>query len=161
MNFVKYNAILLVSAFPAILLFSFGLIACLAPLALFMKSKKPPLIAVIPSMILAGAFQLYYWGIWSAYCVATTYKFTLRPTVTWDWIYFVAGFLDASFLIAWLSHKERQGESAASQKEIASGTMYYALAAWLAFITFAIWPKLMIRPYGWALDRLGLLDFVK
>ena len=135
--------------------------ACLAPLALFAKMEKPPMVIVIPLMILAGAFQVYFWGRWSAYSVATTYKFTLRPEVTWDWLYFVCGFFNSSSLIAWLSHKERQGESATRQREIQSGTMYYAAVAWLAYIVFAIWPKLTLPVYGWAMDYVGLVKYVK
>ena len=160
MNFIKYNVILLLSGFPAILLFSFGVVACLAPLALFGKMQKPPLVIVIPLMLLAGAFQIYFWGLWSAYCVAVTYKFTLRPAVTWDWLYFVTGFFDASSLIGWLSYKEQRGETYTRQTEIQKGTMYYAAFAWVAYIVFAIWPSLITPVYGWATDRLDLTKYV-
>lgn len=160
MNFIKYNAILLLAGFPAILIFSFGLMACLAPLALFSKTNKPPFILMLPLMILAGAFQLYFWGLWSAYCVAVTYKFTLRPAVTWDWLYFVTGFFNSSSLLVWLSHKEQQGESLGRQQETQRGTIYFAAIVWIAYIVFAVWPSLITPAYGWATDILGLTKYV-
>ena len=132
--------------------------ACFAPLALFAKMAKPPVIILVPVTILAGAFQVYFWGLWSAYCVAITYKFTLRPEVTWHWLYFVTGFFNSSSLIAWLSHKERQGESYQRQREIQTGTMYYAVVAWVAFIVFSICPTWITPTYGWAMNYLGLGD---
>ena len=158
MNFIKYNIILLLSGFPAIFLFSLGLMACFAPLALFAKMAKPPVIILVPVTILAGAFQVYFWGLWSAYCVAITYKFTLRPEVTRHWIYFVTGFFNSSSLISWLSYKEREGESYQRQREIQTGTMYYAAVAWVAFIVFSIWPTLITPTYGWVMNYLGLGD---
>ena len=160
MNFIKYNLVLLLSSFPAILLFSVGVVACLAPLALFAKMRKPPLIVVIPIMLLAGAFQIYFWGLWSAFCVAVTYKFTLRPAVTWDWLYFVSGFFDASSLIGWLSYKEQQGQTYERRTEIEKGTMRYVAFAWIAYIFFAIWPSLITPVYGWATDRLDLTKYI-
>jgi hypothetical protein len=85
-----------------------------------------------------------------------TYKFTLRPEVTWDWLYFVTGFFNSSSLIAWLAHKERQGESHQRQKSIERGTMYYGLVVWIAFILFSIYPAWITPGYGWALNYLGL-----
>ena len=108
MNFIKYNVVLLFSGFPALLILSVGFIACLAPLSLFAKMQRPPLIVIITLALLVGAFQMYFWGLWAAYCVAITYKFTSRPAVTWDWLYFVTGFFEASSLIAWLSYKEQR-----------------------------------------------------
>jgi hypothetical protein len=152
MNYIKYNAILLFSGFPAVMLFSLGLMICVAPLALFGKFTKPPTIIVVPLVILAGAFQIYFWGLWSAYCVATTYKFTLRPEVTWDWLYFVTGFFNSSSLIAWMSHKERQGESLERQKSIEKGTVYYGVVAWITFIVFSVFPAWMTPGYGWGIE---------
>ena len=161
MNFIKYNIVLLLSGFPAILIFSVGVFACLAPLALFAKMEKPPLIVVILLTLLAGAFQIYFWGLWSAYCVAVTYKFTIRPAVTWDWLYFITGFFDASSIIAWLSYKEQEGESYQRQTEVQRGTMYYAAVAWIAYIVFAIWPSLITPVYGWATNLLNLTRYIK
>ena len=160
MNFIKYNVVLLFSGFPALLILSVGFIACLAPLSLFAKMQRPPLIVIITLALLVGAFQMYFWGLWAAYCVAITYKFTSRPAVTWDWLYFVTGFFEASSLIAWLSYKEQQGESFKRRSEIERGTMYYAAIAWIAYIVFAIWPSLIMPVYGWATDRLDLTRYI-
>jgi len=155
MNFIKFFFLLLIAGLPAIFLFSFGVIAFLAPLALFAKSEKPPVVAMVPFMILAGAFQIYFWGGWSAFCVAVAYNFTSKPEVTWDWLYFVTGFFQSTALIEWLSYKERMVRTAEDQRSIQSGTMWYSLVAIAAYIVFAIWPHLMNAPYGWFLRLIG------
>lgn len=154
-NFIKFFFLLLVAGFPAIILFSFGFIAILAPLALFAKSEKPPVILMIPLFVLAAAFQIYFWGGWSAFCVSVAYHFTSKPEVTWDWLYFVTGFSWSTSLIGWLSHKERMVSPAEEQRSIACGTMWYSNVAIATYIVFAIWPHLTNVPYGWFLRLVG------
>ena len=155
MNYLKFFFLLLIADFPAIMLFSFGLSAFLAPLALLAKSKDPPVIVIIPFLILVVAFQIYFWGAWSAFCVAVAYNFASKPEVTWDWLYFITGFFESTSLIGWLSYKERMGSSAEDQRGIAAGTMWYSLVAIAAYLVFAIWPDLMNVPYGWLLRLTG------
>jgi hypothetical protein len=155
-NFLKFFFLLLVAGFPAIMLFSCGLIAFLAPLAILAKSEKPPAILMIPIIVLAGAFQIYFWGAWSAFCVSVAYRFTSKPEVTWDWFYFVTGFFESMSLIGWFCHKERMSRSVEDRQSIATGTMWYSLVAIAAYIVFAIWPHLTKVPYGWFLRFIGL-----
>lgn len=159
MNFITYNLILLGAGFPALFLFSVGVMGILAPLALFSKSGEPPKVVLFPLMGLAGLFQVYFWGLWAAFCVATTYRFTDKPEVTWDWLYFISGFMCFTSLIGWLSHKERQ--AGGTGKAFEYGTIFYALIAQVAYIVFAIWPPVMLTPYGWALELLGLEGYVR
>ncbi|MBU1206909.1 MAG: hypothetical protein KKH04_08290 [Proteobacteria bacterium] len=108
MNFIIFNAILLFAGFLAVLIFSIGLIACIAPMALFAKSESPPKVVMLPLLSIAGAYQIYFWGFWSAFCVAMTFKFTQIPEVTWDWLYWITGFMWCISVIGWLAHKEKQ-----------------------------------------------------
>ena len=161
MNFITYNFLLLVVSLPALFLFSVGLMGLLSPLSIFSKSEGLPKAIVLPFIGLAALYQIYFWALWSAFCVALTYKYTIRPEVTWDWMYFATGFMWCLALIGWLSHKERQSsESLKETRGILSGTLMYTIVAVVAYIVFAIWPYLMLVPFGWALDLIGLAKYV-
>jgi hypothetical protein len=156
-NFILFNVILLFAGFLAVLIFSVGLMVCLAPMAPFAKSENPPKAFVFPLIGIAGIYQVYFWGFWSAFCVAMTIRFTQKPEVTWDWLYWITGFMECTSLIGWLAHKERQGSrSLAEVGGIQRGTTLYSLIAIVAFLVFAFAPSLMLRPYGWALTPVGL-----
>jgi hypothetical protein len=151
-NYILFNVIIIFAGFIAILIFSIGFMACLAPMALFAKSENPPKAFMFPLMGIAGVYQVYFWGFWSAFCVAVTITFTHKPEVTWDWLYWITGFIDSASLIGWLAHKERQGsQSLKEARGIEKGTTFY-----VAFLVFAFAPSLMLPPYGWALKPLGL-----
>lgn len=161
MNFILFNFILLFAGFLAVLIFSVGLMASLAPMALFAKSENPPKAFMLPLMGIAGIYQIYFWGFWSAFCVAMTIRFTQKPEVTWDWLYWITGFMECTALIGWLAYKERQGSrSLAEVRGIERGTVLYSLIAIAAFLVFAFAPSLMLRPYGWALKPLGLERYI-
>jgi len=156
-NYILFNVIIIFAGFIAILIFSIGLMACLAPMALFAKSENPPEAFMLPLMGIAGIYQVYFWGFWSAFCVAVTITFTHKPEVTWDWLYWITGFIDSASLIGWLAHKERQGsQSLKEARRIGKGTTFYFLIAIVAFLVFAFAPSLMLPPYAWALKPLGL-----
>jgi hypothetical protein len=74
-----------------VLIFSVGLMVILAPMALFAKSGNPPKAFIFPLMGIAGIYQVYFWSFWSAFCVAMTIRFTQKPEVTWDWLYWLTG----------------------------------------------------------------------
>ncbi len=157
MNFILFNVILLAAGFGAVLIFSVGLMACLAPLALFAKSDNSPKIVMFPLLGIAGIYQIYFWGCWAAFCVAMTIMFTQKPEVTWDWLYWLVGFFGSTSLMGWLAHKERQGsQSFVEARGIQKGTMLYSLVVIVAFFVFAFNPSLMPPLYGWALTPLGL-----
>lgn len=161
MNFVFFNLILLACGFPALLIFSFGMAACMIPLAPFLKRESPPDAVMFPIMALLGGYQIYFWGLWSAFCVAVIIKFTHKPEVSWDWLYWVCGFMWSSSLIGWLSHKEQQ--TSATQNEalgVQRGGCVYSVIAIAAFLTFAFAPHLAQWPYGWFLNLVGLSKFM-
>jgi hypothetical protein len=157
MNFILFNISLLFAGFLALFIFSLGLMACLAPIALFAKWGSPPKVVVLPLMGIAAIYQMYFWGLWSAFCVAMTLSYTQKPEVTWDWAYWTAGFMECTSPIGWLAHKERQSsQSPEEARNIQKGTMLYSLIAIVAFGVFAFFPSLMSAPYGRALKALGL-----
>lgn len=161
MNFVTYNLLLLAASFPALFIFSIGVMGLISPLSLFSKSERLPKAISLSILGLAGLYQIYFWGLWSAFIVALTYKYTISPEVTWDWMYFVSGFTWCTALIGWLSHKERQSsESLKEDRGIVQGTFMYSTVALVAYVVFAIWPHLMLAPFGWALDLLGMTQYV-
>lgn len=159
MNFILFNVLLLTAGFLALLIFSAGVMACLAPLALISKSEHPPRVLVFPVMGIAGIFQIYFWGLWAALCVALTINFTQKPEVTWDWLYWIAGFMESTSLIGWLAHTEQQSSRSLEEVHgVQKGTMLYSLVAIVAFLFFAFNPPLMELPYGWALKPLGVVS---
>jgi hypothetical protein len=108
-----------------------------------------------PLLGLAAAFQIYFWGLWAAFCVAMTLRYTQRLDVTWDWLYWIAGLGWCISLIGWFAHKEQQARPEAAHG-IGRGTNLYSFIAIAAFVLFAFMPPLMRMPYGWALQLLGL-----
>ena len=132
----------------------------LSPLSLLSKSEGFRKAIVLPISGLAGLYQIYFWALWSAFVVALTYKYTIRPEVTWDWLFFVSGFMWSLAPVGWLSFKEQQSsESLKETRGIVSGTFMYSTIAALAYIVFAIWPYLMLVPFGWALELMGLTKY--
>jgi hypothetical protein len=161
MNFIIFNVILLFAGFLAVLIFSVGLMACIAPIALFAKSESPPKLFTLPFLGIAGIYQIYFWGFWSAFCVAVTIKFTHKPEVTWNWLYWIAGFIWCTSLIGWLASKEKQSsQSNEEARGIQKGTRLYSLIAIVAFLGFSFFPSLILPPYGWALKAFGLQGYI-
>lgn len=161
MNFIIFNVILLFAGFLAVLIFSISLMACIAPMALFAKSASPPKVVVLPLLSIAGAYQIYFWGFWSAFCVAMTFKFTQKPEVNWVWLYWIAGFMWCLTVIGWLAHKEKQSsQSLEESRGIQKGTTLYSLIGIVAFLAFAFFPSLILPPYGWALKGFGLHRYI-
>lgn len=165
-NFLFFNLIFLISSFPALLLFALGIVLCLLPLAPFtiFKKEKPGIvfgILISPFLAVVFLFQVYFWGFWSAFCVAITLRFTTKPSVTWDWLYWISAFMWCVSLIGWLAAKEKQGSGSFSDvQRVQGGTTLYSLIAIGSFLTFAFFPNLVLWPYGWALDLLGLNKYI-
>lgn len=157
MNFIIFNVVLLVAGFPAVFLFSLGLMACMLPMAPFVKCEDPPKIVVLSSAAIAVGYQIYFWGLWAAFCVAVTARFTRGPQVTLDWLYWVFGFMWCTSLIFWLAHKEQQSSATAAEAHsVESGAALYSMIAGAAFLVFAFAPRLSDWPYGWLINLAGL-----
>lgn len=161
MNFIYFNGLLLFAGFPAALVFSVGVMACMLPLVPFLKNENPPKAVVFPVMTLAGGFQIYFWGLWAAFCVAVILKFTHKPEVTWDWLYWVCGFMWCTSLIGWFAHKEKMMSTSVEEvHRIEKGTNFYSLIAIGAFVLFAFSPSLANWPYGWFMQLMGFSKYM-
>lgn len=157
MNFLLFNFVLLFASFPAALIFSIGLVVCMAPVAPFLTTQSPAKWVAVPAMVIAASYQVYFWGLWAAFCVAVTLRVTQKPEVTWDWVYWICAFSWCSSLLGWMSHKERQSASSAAEANSAqAGAMLYSMVAVVAFLLFGYSPSLAAWPYGWFLNLLGL-----
>lgn len=164
-NFFLFNLILLATGIPALFILAFGVGAMALPLAPFIllnrNSGNPPKFLAFPALFLVGGFQIYFWGLWSVYCVAMTFRFTQKPEVTWDWIYWVSGFLWCTALIEWLAYKEQQGNATLDDiRRARSGNVFFKVIAVSAFFVFAFFPNLSVIPYGWFLKLTGLNTFM-
>jgi hypothetical protein len=161
MNFIFFNTFLIVAVFPAVFLLSLGVMACMIPLAPFVKKKNPPKAIILSVVAVAGGYQVYFWGLWAAFCVAVTMRFTQKPEVTWDWLYWVSGLMWCMSPIGWLSHKEQMSSATLEDvREILLGTTFYYLIAMAAFLVFAFFPNLAEWPYGWFMNLTGLAKYM-
>ena len=160
MNFIYYNLTLLVSALPAVFLFSIGNVACLAPYLFFQEKYSPRKFFSVVKDLISGAFQIYFWGLWAAFCVSVTYKYTTRTDVTLDWIYFLVGFFNSSLIIVSLNSKEQSGDHNKIRKKVQQSSGYYSVIAWIGFLLFSFRPSFITPVYGWATDVLGLTRYI-
>src|ERR1044071_2121499 len=168
MDFIVYNLLLSVVCYPAYLIFRFG--AELSPFILtplFGRSERPPKVLMFSLFGLAGLYLIYVSGIWPAFCIAITYKYINKAEVTSDWLYFIVGFIWCFFLFLYWAkvRKERtkrnlQGDLSNEAKMIRVifvGVVIIAgIVVVVAYMSFAIWPRLMHIPYGWALGLIPL-----
>jgi hypothetical protein len=149
---------LLIGAFVAPFAFSFMVV----PLKLVVVSigrrltsgaTSPAWLTYVVLSLITPA-QLYFWGLWAAYCAALAVSRAAYPEVTHSWFYYAAALLSVVLPLAWLRGKER--EMASSQRHarfVDAGTALYSSVAIVAFVVFVFWPGVMRTPYGWALDR--------
>lgn len=139
----------LIANFVTILIFSFylsGFFLLTYPLlALSQKLRSEfSTITSFLTILILGLVQIYFWSIWAAY-ISTNVQFYINsPTVKHSWVYYVAGFFAVGGPLGWLSNKESQiAQNPEETKNIQSGTVYYSLISFAAFIIFCIWPNSM------------------
>ncbi|WP_141239962.1 hypothetical protein [Aliifodinibius salipaludis] len=154
MNFIYFNLLLLISGWIGLYTFSFILMAILSPFKFVNDVRNPPKILSFSLSGIGIIFQIYFWSLWSAYCVAITFEYTTSPT-TWDWLYFICGYGWSYGLIGWLSYKEQlTAFDFEESKQITRGALFYKFVAVASFIIFVFWPNLMDKPFGWVLNIL-------
>lgn len=154
LNFIFFCGILLVAGFPAAFVFALVVMGLATPLVALRNASR---IALVPFTALLFLAQAYFWGAWAAFSVGLTRRFIAKPEVTWDWLYWIAGFGLCTSLVGWFASKERAAAQAAEEPPPSAGgaAMYWAICAVL-FLIFAIWPVAMDLPYGWLLRLLNL-----
>ncbi len=157
MNFLKFNFMMLLATFAAIFAFSLGIAALLSPLVLVSKARKMATFGSVAVAAIAGAFQLYYWGFWSAVCVAFAVRFMNRPEASVHWLYWIAGFFWASTPLGWFASHEREAVGSKWTTAHETGTTVYYMVAVVAFVLFAFIPSAMDALYGWILHALNIV----
>lgn len=142
---------LLVGSVLAPFAFAFMLMPFIGIMALTVRrgtSKLSPL--AYPAFTVALLAQLYFWGMWAAYCAALAVVRASHPDVTHTWLYYVVAFLFVTAPIGYLASKEQSSVASAQEgRGIQRGSTLYSAFAILAFLAFSFWPALMTTPYGW------------
>lgn len=142
---------LLVGSFLAPILFSFLLVPLLGLLALTVRRGKPKLSLIgYPVLAMLVLAQVYFWGMWAAYCAFLAMVRASNPDVTHRWLYFVVAFLFVTAPVGYLSSQEQVAATSAQEvRGIRQGSKLYSGFAVVAFLAFSLWPSLMLIPYGW------------
>ncbi|MBE0674888.1 MAG: hypothetical protein IH591_09530 [Bacteroidales bacterium] len=155
-TFGRMFLILFVAQFPAILVFSFVILIVLSPFAIigrFIDNMNSFLknLFVVTLALVANPLQIYYWSLWAAFCVFTAGHYTPSPPFKGRWLYFFTAFIFLNGPIGWLSYKEKQtAQTGSDLKRINEGTSFYAWTSIIAFLVFAIWPKVLeIKLFSW------------
>ena len=143
---------LFVGAFVAPIAFSFMLIPLASLLALTMRGAvaKPSPIRTYPIFALLFLAQMYFWGLWAAYCAYLATTCAADANVGHRWLYYVVAFLFVTAPLGYLSGMERSSAgSAAEDRAVQKGSGLYAGLTIIAFLVFAISPPLVVPAYGW------------
>ena len=142
---------LLVGSVVAPFAFAFVLMLFMGLMAVAVRGGGPRLSPfAYPVFALAVLAQLYFWGMWAAYCAALALVRASHPDVTHTWLYYVVAFLFVTAPIGYLASKEQASATSAQEgRRIQRGSTLYSTFAILAFLAFVFWPALMTKPYGW------------
>ena len=161
MNYLFFNGALLLAAIVALIFYYTGLMLLLAPLMLFKRADVSPRTITFPIWTLTGIYQVVFWGLWAALCVALIMKFIQVPGVHQQWLYWFTGFVGCLLLIGLITYENfRSGRSIAGIRGIQNGATLIALVAIAAFSAFSYKPSYGIRTYGFALKPLGLHKYL-
>jgi len=143
---------MVVADFVCTIAFSLLLVAIMSPLALLARQERAAVAVALVVVILAGVLQIYFWGLWAAFCSAIAVKYSALPGVSYHWVYYVIGFLSCTAPLSYLARQEvAVAENAAEANNTRRGTSVYSAIAIVAFVLFCIWPTLYSWPYSWAL----------
>ena len=155
--FWKFLIIMIAADFLCFIIFAFLVTALLAPLALVGRKNSVALITAvaIPQIILAGVVQIYFWGLWAAFCSAMAAKYSVMPEISHHWVYYVVAFLCCTAPITYMESREiAAAENASEASSTRRGTSVYRAIAIAAFVVFSIWPSLYSWPYSWVLTHI-------
>ncbi len=143
-----------IGAFIAPFVMSFMVVPLFYLTALTMRGRTDgaprSTLLTYPMMVLTGGAQVYFWGLWAAYCAALVVSRTAHPEVTHKWLYYAVAVQSLITPLAYLMSKEMSGATQREVDRITKGTMFYNVVALAAFLGFVFWPGLIYVPYGWA-----------
>lgn len=140
------------------LLFPIGLLMVMWPLAKIQtgfKIEKMPMFFMVFPLFIAG---LYYVGLGAAITTGLAFKFTAKPQVHFDWIYWILALFTAVISVSGhgnspsfnIPAREQELEAVRKIWDIAKIVML------ILFFLFAFHPDLAKVPYGWILALLKL-----
>lgn len=118
-----------------------------------LKGKEKVNWTILSFSFLFIIVQAYLWVIWTSYCVFTVKYFINSPAVTHSWLYYIAGFCAALFLLTLLDNamqgiKSRYNLNLSEQFQlIVFGVNTYVVVIVLSFILFSVFPNLMSYKY--------------
>jgi hypothetical protein len=137
---------MVIADFVCLFIFGLALMAVLAPFALVSRKASPSRVLVIAMAVTGGAFQVYFWGLWAAFCSATAARYSAMPGVSHHWLYYIAGFMFCSGPLSYIQLKDTQ--SAQSRDEVSEIDHYTAFYSWIALVAYIVF---CIRPasYTW------------
>lgn len=128
------------------------LLRLLQPTATKGEWKVPPADYLRLGLLMLA--QLYFWGMWAAYCAGLAWVRSFQQGIATALLYYAVAFLFLCGPIGYLGSKEQKlADSIHEVRGIRRGMALYRAFALVAFIIFALWPRLMfiIKPYGWFL----------
>lgn len=161
MTYLIFSAALIFASIVAVLFYYTGLMLLLSPLALFKKPNASPRLATISIWGLTGIYQVLFWSLWAALCVALILKFIQEPGVDSPWVYWFTGFVGCVLLIGLITYENiRSGRSIAGIRGIQNGSTLFSLVAVMAFSAFSYNPSFGLQAYGFVLRPLGLEKYL-
>lgn len=142
-SFWKMALMFFVASILILIIFSIFTVVVLMPIVIIIGKIKA---LRIPFMVILSLSQVYFWLLWSSFCFATVKYYMDTPQVSYEWIYYLAGFVVLTGPIGYLSSKEQQSTNNRNE-EIKKGTAFYGIISIIAFIVFCFWPSLITYDY--------------
>jgi hypothetical protein len=155
--FWRFLFTLFVADIICTLAFAVLITALLAPLLLVARKESMALVAAVGILVavVAGASQIYFWGLWAAFCSATAAKYSAMPEISQHWVYYLVAFMACTAPLSYLASQEvAAAQNSAEANNTRRGTAMYGVIAIVAFIAFSVWPNLYSWPYSWALAHI-------
>jgi hypothetical protein len=146
---------LLIGAFVAPIAFSFMLVPLASLLALTMRGAgaQPSPFRTYPIFALLFLAQMYFWGLWAAYCASLAVtRVAFDADAGFRWLYYAVAFLFVMAPLGYLTSMERSSaRSSGEARHVQWGAGLYSSLTIIAFVAFAVLPRLMnlIPAYGW------------
>ncbi len=146
---------LAVGGFVCVLLFSLLITALHLPVLLAGRFGRGEKVAMYLLFITALPTQIFYWGLWSAYCSLLTLEYIAAPLNSLHWLYYLAGFGSCVAPLAYFTSAEAQTKQSSEEaRGLVNGSLVYSSIAVIAFVVFCIWPQWSFPPYSWFLRHV-------
>jgi hypothetical protein len=146
---------LLAADFIVVFAFSALLLVVVAPFSwLVSPLKNHPRLAAcvaVPSALLIGAVQLYFWCGWAAFCSEIAHRFSAVPTVSHRWLYWLLAFLSACYPLTRLNYREARLTCTSYADRIHKTKVgcLWTLVPLVSFLGFALWRDAIKLAFGW------------